>query len=393
MWVRTDDDGHAVSVRSLRVLHVSQPTTAGVAVCVAQLAKHQRSEGIDARIACPPEGDLVEWAARDGVPAISWSAERAPSLGLLDEIDRLQAIVDAVDPDVVYLHSAKAGLAGRLALRGTRPTVFHPNGWSFKPTGGQRAFARTWERFAARWTDLFVMASEREAFEGRTARVPGRLVIVPNGVDVKRYPAQDDLARRRARVRLGLDAPRIAVCVGRLCEQKGQDILVDLWPEVVRAVPRAALVLVGDGPWRGRLEATAPSGVHFAGFHEDVRPWLAAADVIVQPSRWEGLSFATLEALSSARPVVAFDVEGMSEAIGSVAGAVVSSGDRHQLAHEVARRLLDPARAADEGRAGRQRVEARFTEQRFASAVSREVHALAEGIGFRTPYEAGDRAG
>ena len=71
-----------------------------------------------------------------GVKPIDWEAVQAPGVRVPGETRRLARIVDEVDPNIVHLHSSKAGLAGRLAVRGRRPTVFQPNGWSFEATDG-----------------------------------------------------------------------------------------------------------------------------------------------------------------------------------------------------------------------------------------------------------------
>ena len=75
-----------------------------------------------------------------------------------------------------------------------------------------------------------------------------------------------------------------------------------------------------------------------------MRDWLAAADVVVVPSRWEGMSLGLLEALARGRSVVATDVAGSAEAIGDDAGAVVPIGDRPALAAAIAARLQNSAR-------------------------------------------------
>ncbi len=97
---------------------------------------------------------------------------------------------------------------------------------------------------------------------------------------------RDPDAGRRARKDLRAladlpdDAP-LVVCVGRLCRQKGQDLLLHAWPDVVRAVPDAHLVLVGDGPLGPRLRAAVPPQTHFAGHSADTAVWYAAADLAV----------------------------------------------------------------------------------------------------------------
>lgn len=74
--------------------------------------------------------------------------------------------------------------------------------------------------------------------------------------------------------------------------QKGQDVLLEAWDAVLRRVPEARLVLVGDGPDSARLRAGAPRDVLFAGATDDAVPWYQAADLVVLPSRWEGMALA-----------------------------------------------------------------------------------------------------
>ena len=116
--------------------------------------------------------------------------------------------------------------------------------------------------------------------------------------------------------------------------------------------PDAVLLLVGAGDLLPALRGRAPDGVRFAGDVADPRPWYAAADLVVQPSRWEGLPFTVLEALASGRPVVATAVPGIRDVL--PAEATVAPGDVTALAGAITARLADPARlAAESTRAAR----------------------------------------
>ncbi|MBW8767369.1 MAG: glycosyltransferase, partial [Geodermatophilales bacterium] len=97
---------------------MSQPVEAGVPVVVAALATDQIARGHEVHVACPPGQGLAERAARLGAEYHSWRATRAPGPQVSGETRRLRRIIRQVDPDVVVLHSAKAGLAVRLAVRG-----------------------------------------------------------------------------------------------------------------------------------------------------------------------------------------------------------------------------------------------------------------------------------
>ena len=348
-----------------RVLHVSQPVEAGVARVTLDLMADQAAAGWSVRLACPA-GSLARQASAAGTTWHPWRATRQPGPGVAGEAAALGRLVRADGPDLVHLHSSAAGLAGRLSLRGRVPTVFQPHAWSFAAaTGVQQRAALAWERLAARWTTLQICCSPEEQAQGRASGVGGRSVVVPNGVDLSRLPAVDQRGRARARARLALPAHvPLALCAGRLSRQKGQDVALRAWPSVRAAVPGALLLLAGDGPERDALAAAAASrdGVRLLGPRDDVPDLLAACDVVVLPSRWEGLALALLEAMATARCVVATAAAGSaSSLLGGdlpVAGAVVPVDDVEALGAAVARRLADPVLAREEGLAGRRRAEA-----------------------------------
>lgn len=305
--------------------------------------------------------DLGLLATMPGMAHRVWIAGPRPDHHVPSEAVRLRRVVQAVDPDILHLHGDKAGLAGRLVRRRGDVTVFQPHAWSFQAAQGiRRSVSLGWERVGAHLTDAVVCVGTDELELGRRAGLKTRLVLARNGVDLELLRAGNDRARAAARKLLGIvtDHP-LAICVGRLHRQKNQHMLLDAWPQVTRLVPAAQLLLVGDGPDRAALERRSVPGVLFAGAVADVAPWFTAADVVVQPSRWEGMSLAVLEAMAVARSVVATDVQGMREAIGADAGTIVPVGDVAALAAAVVRRLANPAIAAAEGRAGRARVECR----------------------------------
>jgi glycosyltransferase involved in cell wall biosynthesis len=308
-------------------------------------------------VAVPSGGPVVAALAAVGVRHHPWEAIAQPwPWAVARELRALRRIVAAVDPALVHLHSSKAGLVGRLVVRRRRPTIHQPHSWSFwARTGSIRLAALAWERAAARWTDIVLCVSEDERRLGQEAGVRADYRVFPNGVDLERFEPGD---REAARAQLGIDAGvPLAVCIGRLHRQKNQGALLAAWPSVRAALPEAQLVLVGDGPDREELARRAGEGVELAGAKSDVRPWLAAASVVAQPSRWEGMSLSLLEALAAGRSVVVTDVPGMAEVVVDGVGAVVAPDDTAALADALAERLGAPERADAEGAAGRARIE------------------------------------
>ncbi len=310
--------------RPLTVLHLVQPVDGGVARVVVDLVRAQSAAGLRTFVGCPRGGPLAADARAAGAEVLPWRAGRAPGPDLAAEVLGARRVVHRARPDVLHAHSAKAGLAGRLAVRGRIPTVFQPHAWSFDAVGGATAaLALRWERFGARWADRVLCVSEAERRVGESEEIPAHWSVIRNGVDLDHYrPGGPDRAADRAAARTELPLPAaflgdgpLAVCVGRLCQQKGQDILLRAWREVLGNLPEARLALVGDGPDTERLRRSAPPGVLFAGGAGDIRPWLRAADLVVLPSRWEGMALAPLEAMACGRPVLVSDVSGARESL------------------------------------------------------------------------------
>jgi glycosyltransferase involved in cell wall biosynthesis len=357
--------------KRISVLHVTQPTEAGVGGFVSSLVADQAARNFAVHLACPPGSRLSATGVTAGADFHAWPATRSPGATLAIEAIRLNRIVTAVQPDLVHLHSSKAGLAGRLAVRGRLPTIFQPNAWSFEALRGPlREAAAAWERLSTRWTAAVICVSAEELNRGKAAGIRAQWHVVPNGIDVEALRETPYEERFQAREHLDIPAAPLVVCVGRLSRQKGQDVLLEAWDAVLKRVPSAQLIFVGEGPEGEQLRARASPGVLFAGHRDDVMTWLAAADVVALPSRWEGMSFAMLEAMACGRSLVATDVPGAREALGEGSGAIVPPERPLALADALVERLLDPRKTAAEGRAGRLRVERNYNLATTARAIA-----------------------
>ncbi|GAA0616819.1 glycosyltransferase family 4 protein [Streptomyces crystallinus] len=358
---------------SPHVLHLVQPVEGGVARVVADLVRDQLRGGMRVSVACPGVGRLGAEAALLGADTYPWEATRSPGPGLLGETARAARLIRRLRPDVVHAHSAKAGVAARLAVRGRVPTVFQPHAWSFEAVTGPLALAsRAWERAAARWAARTVCVSEGERRTGERAGVRGRPVVIPNGVDLTRYrPAFPGEEPRAALPGVDAEAP-LVVCVGRLCRQKGQDVLLEAWRELSAELPSARLALVGDGPDEAALRAAAPASVLFAGAVEDVAAWYRAADVVVLPSRWEGMALAPLEAMACQKPVVVTDVGGSSQSLppGHALFCLVPPDSPQALARAVGALLLNAPLRDTLGHQGHQHVTTTHDVRRTAEAIA-----------------------
>jgi glycosyltransferase involved in cell wall biosynthesis len=210
-----------------------------------------------------------------------------------------------------------------------------------------------------------------------------KLVVIPNGMAI---PATVPATDRSLRARLLEGRPDYLVLTpARLDGQKGHaDLLA-----AAAQVPQATFVLAGEGPLRGELEELARRlGVAdrclFLGHRDDVPDLLAAADLFVLPSHFEGLPVSVLEAMSAARPVVATAVGGTDEAVtDGETGLLVPPRDPAALAAAVRRISSDPELARRLATAGRARVEREFSAEATACAVAAVYDEVLAGSGAR----------
>ena len=165
--------------------------------------------------------------------------------------------------------------------------------------------------------------------------------------------------------------------MGRLEEQKGIEWLVEQTPELTARLPNRDLLVVGAGPlecWlRRRIESLRVADrVHFAGWRDDVPSILAAADLLVVPSQWEGMSNVVLEAMAAARPIVAFGVEGIVEAIGDRSSPqTVTCEDRAGFVARVVQIAGNEQLLRELGESNRRRAEAYFSLETMVASYER----------------------
>ena len=209
--------------------------------------------------------------------------------------------------------------------------------------------------------------------EGRNVGVPVSLIY--NGVDLDRYAPQE--ACSTLPDEYGMEpGSRIVGIVARLEPEKGHPTLFEAWPQVLRDVPDAYLLVVGEGSQREALERQAASlriahRVVFTGRRDDVPAVTAALDVAVLPSYREAQGLSVLEAMALSRPVVASNVGGIPEMIeDGRTGLLVEPRDAEGLASAITRLLLDRRLADAVARRGHDYVHAHFCVEEMVRAIS-----------------------
>lgn len=280
---------------------------------------------------------------------------RTRRLGL---VLRLAGLLRETRADVLQTSLAISNIIGVLAAALTRTPVVAVLHATLDETHRHTRKIQRLETLALRSGTARVVAVGESVANSHQQRL-GRHVIetvanaVP-GADAALAPGQ----RRALRRELTGDADRhVVMCVGRMVPQKALPDLLKAFALALREHPRAALVLVGDGPERPVVESEIGllglgSAVTLLGNRKDVSRLLGAADLFVTASHWEGTPLAVLEAMAAGVPVIGTDVGEVPFLLRAGRGQVVPPGRPELLGHAISRVLSDPERLARMGLAG-----------------------------------------
>ena len=336
--------------------------------------------------------------ASSPVPAAQSLLDRAAALGL-----------EAVALDL----GSRAGAPARLAawLRTREVDIFHIHagiGWEEIPAaaagraGGARIVLRTEHlpylltdprqraahaRMLQRLDRLVCVSEAARASHLAAGVPPAVLAVIRNGIEP--HPARRGRAAIRAALGLGA-ADRMVLTTARFTAQKDHRTLLRAIPAVLAREPRARFLWVGVGPLGSALRAAVrrrglERHVRFLGHRDDVPDLLAAADLFVLPSRFEGLPLALLEAMAVGLPAVATRVCGITEVVEpDRTGLLVDPGASAALAAALVRLLGRPDEGAQLGAAARARVEREFGAGRMVREtwdLYRELLARAAALG------------
>lgn len=267
----------------------------------------------------------------------SWAKYARLAAAALSEARRFR-------PDVVYAHFLfPAGAIAAAAARASRAgLVVTAHGQDVRNIGTLAGVAAG-TRLALRRAHVVAVSDylRRELVE-RLPELDGRLEVIDCGVDLERFRGGEASA---ARLQLGWEGePPFFLCLGTLTERKNVVRLADAFAEL----GRGSLALVGDGPLRGRLEGRERVRLVGSVPHGEVPEWIAACDVLCQPSLVEPFGQALLEALASERPVLATRVGGPPEFVTPDVGVLVDPGSVTALAEglRAAAELPSPNAAA-----------------------------------------------
>jgi glycosyltransferase involved in cell wall biosynthesis len=363
-------------------IKVLQIAASGITVkgLLLPLIDRLRQEGYAVHTACSDGPHTRELQARGyEITPIEIERRIAP-LSNLRSVWGLYRLMRRQRFDVVHVHTPIAAVVGRVAARlaGVPTVIYTAHGFYFHDNMPRRV--RTplvWmEKLLGPITHMLLTQSGEDAATAVREKIchAERVQHIGNGVDIRRFAAAPDGADRLD----GLSKDdRVVGFVGRMVAEKGILELIEAMQAVVKAVPNARLLLVGDTLDDDRdqqlkqtlrrmiNESGLASRVVFTGFVQDVPRAMASMDVFVLPSYREGMPRTIIEAMACGRPVVATDIRGCrEEVVHGVTGLLVPVKDPNALAQAIIQTLSDPQRARRMGEEGRRRAETLFDEEK-----------------------------
>lgn len=375
--------------RRIRILEIiNEATIGGGQSHVLQLASGLDRKQFDVSVACTDNGPLTEQLRAIDVPVHPFAIAQFASPSTLHALVQL---LRERQIDIVHTHGGIAGLWGRLAAMVAKTPVrihtLHGIHYLHYRSRIKRLVFIRLDRILAGRTQKIICVSEADRQAGIAAGCfpADRAVLIRNGIPTPSLSADFNLLRKKEE--LGLPASAVVIgTVGRLHAQKGQRRFLEAIHIVRQEMPNLIALLVGDGPMRSELQARSreldlQDHVRFLGARRDVPELIALMDVFVLSSEWEGMPLSLLEAMALERPVAAFAIPGVTEAIrDNESGVLATPQDAGSLAQAILHLLQNREQAGRLAKKGRQIFCDHFQEQEMVRATA-ELYTGLYGAG------------
>ena len=378
----------------MRVLYVLDSLADGGAeTSLAHVAAAYRDAGVDLHVAfLRSRWDLAATLRQSGATLhpVDLDAGRWTQLRSLVRLIREQS------PDIVHTTLYEADVLGRLAATAARRpvvTTLANSAYSsdhYSDPSVRRVklgLAQSVDAATAPFADRFHAVSPTVAVDmSRRLLIPRRrITVIPRSRSRESLGWPSDHRRHKVRAALGLSDDRpVVLAAARQEHQKGLDVLITSASALAKQVPDAKILIAGrEGRATSHLRAAATKAdgsdgiVRFLGARDDVPDLIVASDVVVVPSRFEGMPGLVLEAMALDTPVVASEIPMVRDAIGDHAQALVPVGDSDALAEALARTLRHSS--LDTIRLARERFESNFTPEAVVAAMRRFYEAAISG--------------
>ncbi len=352
-----DDKADAVSGKArLKVCHIiTKLELGGAQRNTLYTVAHLDKERFDVSLVCG-RGGMLDGEATESCRNTVFSRHLVRQISPWHDaaaITELRSILRRLGPDIVHTHSSKAGIIGRIAAKAAGvPHIIHTfHGFGFnseQPWPVRTAYINA-EKLCAAFSEKLIFVSRANMDEARALGIgkPEGYRLIRSGIRLDKYRGEKpDRAGVRREMGFEENCP-LALCVGNMKPQKNPLEFVRIAAETARRVPSARFIFTGDGPLRPQAESLAlelglKGKIAFPGWREDTARLMAAADLYMLASLWEGLPRSIVEALACGLPCAAYATDGVSDILrDGENGFVFARKDSAGLASKAAAVLSD----------------------------------------------------
>lgn len=329
-------------MKKTKILHITQSTIGGTLEYIKLFFKNIDKEKFDVELICPEYGPM-----KGEIEELGFNVEVANMKRQISPIDdlkcfiKINSYIKITKPDIIHVHSSKAGVIGRLAAyKNHIPCIYNAHGWSFSMDVSiiKKKLYIFIEKMCSRLCDKIVNISSNEqqlAMKYKIAPI-NKMEIINNGIDIKDYlnkQIKNSLCICNNSYTIGM--------VGRLTEAKNPRLFVEIAYEISKAIDNCFFILVGDGELREEIELQIKHlGIHekflITGWTENVSMYLSIFDVALLTSKWEGFGLVLTEYMISKVPIVASNVGGIPNVvIHNRNGILVDPGDKYTFVNAI----------------------------------------------------------
>lgn len=266
----------------------------------------------------------------------------------LNAIFKIKKIIKKIKPDIVYLHSSKAGALGRIALwfNFKKPKIlYNAHGWYFNADIGKKKqfFFSLIEKILAYKTDVIINISNNEYVSAIKNKIAPskKMCVIDNGIEFGKFCNLDE-KRKKTRKLFSINEREILIgVVGRISEQKDPMTMIKAFSCVCQKYSNVKMMFVGAGDEEGAIkEYIVNKGLEkkviITGWTNKVEDYIPAFDIAILPSKWEGFGLAIIEYMVCDKPIIASDVGGISDIIENEKnGLLIKKGDYIDLSKKI----------------------------------------------------------
>lgn len=333
-------------MRKIKVLHITQAVIGGTLEYIKLFFTNIDKEKFDVELVCPAYGPM-----KDEIEALGFKVHVVDMGRDINPIKdfktyrELKALIRQVNPDIVHLHSSKAGVLGRLAAyKNGIPNIYNPHGWSFSMNvskNKKKAYALI-ERFCSKYCNYIINISDDEQKLAIKYNISSeeKMKVIYNGIDIGKYNVTYDRKKVLNELNIPEDSFVIGM-VGRITKQKSPETFINIASKLKDKIENSYFILVGDGELRFEIEKLVDElnigdRIRITGWTNNVIKYISVFDIGLLTSKWEGFGLVLAEYMAANKPVVASDVGGIPNVItDGVNGRLIEVGNVNEFCNAI----------------------------------------------------------